>query len=131
MAMLPRAGPERPVGVGVAQLDLEAGAVELNRTRCVAAIDEAASAGAELVVLPELASSGYRLDDRQGALAVAETIPGPATEAWTAAAARHGCWVVGGVCERDGDGLFNTAAVVGPDGPVARYRKLHLFAGEK
>ena len=38
---------------------------------------------------------------------------------------------MGGFCERDGDALFNSAVAVGPDGVVAHYRKLHLFAAEK
>jgi N-carbamoylputrescine amidase len=131
MTSLPEPGPGAPARVATAQLDLAPGALEANRRRCAEAIGEAARGRADLVVLPELASSGYGLGDREHALAASEPVPGPATESWQAGARRHGCWVVGGVCERDGSRLFNTAVVVGPDGVVAKYRKLHLFAGEK
>jgi predicted amidohydrolase len=128
--MLPELEGGGRVLVGLAQLELAPGALDANRARCVDAIGDAAGDGAQLVILPELASSGYRLDDREQALEASEPVPGPATHAWHDVAAAHGCWVVGGVCERDGSRLFNTAVVVGPDGVAARYRKLHLFAGE-
>ena len=126
--------PDVPVSklrVAVAQLDLAVGDLEGNRRATVAAIEEAAAAGAGLVVLPELASSGYRLRTAQAVAAAAETIPGPATEAWARAARETGAVVVGGVCERDGDRVYNAVAVVGPDGLAGRYRKLHLFDEEQ
>jgi predicted amidohydrolase len=49
--------------VAIAQLELHPGAVDENRTRIVDAIRSAADRGANLVVLPELASSGYKLDE--------------------------------------------------------------------
>jgi predicted amidohydrolase len=117
--------------VAVAQLELRPGALEDNRDRTVAAIEQAAADGAELVVLPELASSGYRLASPDAVAAAAETVPGPTTEAWVAAAGGR-CAVVGGVCERDGEAIFNGVAVLGPDGGLAaRYRKLHLFDEEQ
>lgn len=118
--------------IGLAQLALEALDVKENVARTVAAVEEAAAAGASLVVLPELASSGYVLDHTM-LLPVAEEIerPGVALSAWSACAARLGVTVVGGFAERSGERLYNSAAVFGPDGALAgRYRKLHLFAGE-
>ena len=127
-------GPDVAVSklrVAVAQLDLAVGDLEGNRRATVAAIEEAAAQGAGLVVLPELASSGYRLRSAEAVAAAAETIPGPATEAWARAAREAGVVVAGGVCERAGDRFFNAVAVVGPDGLVGRYRKLHLFDEEQ
>ena len=109
--------------IAVAQLDLAPGALDANRRRTVEAIREAR---ADLVVLPELASSGYGLLTREEVAAAAEPIPGPTTEAW-----RSESIVVGGICERDGDAIYNSVAVVGPDGLLARYRKLHLFDLER
>jgi N-carbamoylputrescine amidase len=123
--------PSRPLRVAVAQLDLAPGTLEANRTRTVAAVLEAAGAGARLVVLPELASSGYRLPTREAVAAAAEEIPGPTTAAWADAAARGGCTVVGGVCERRGDAFFNAVAVVDAAGVRGVYRKLHLFDEEQ
>jgi predicted amidohydrolase len=40
-------------------------------------------------------------------------------------------FLVFGLAERDGTGIYNSAAVIGPDGFVGKYRKTHLFAEEK
>ena len=117
--------------VAVAQLELQPGALDENRTRIVDAIRDAAGRGADLVILPELASSGYKLDEWRAAQAVAESIPGPTTEVWREEAAAADCYVVGGICEREDNALFNSVAVVGPEGVLAVYRKLHLFAEER
>jgi predicted amidohydrolase len=99
--------------------------------RSSAAIEEAAAAGARLVVLPELASSGYHFADAAQAAAAAEPIPGPTTDGWTALAHRLGLVIVGGVCERDPAGaLRNSAVVVDGTGVRAVYRKLHLWGTE-
>lgn len=116
--------------VAVAQLELRPGQIESNRERILEAIGAALGRGANLVVLPELASSGYRLRSWEEAHAASETIPGPSTEAWREEA-RGECYVVGGICERDGNALYNSVAVVGPEGVLAIYRKLHLFAEER
>ena len=119
----------RPACIAVAQLELAVGALEANRRRTSAAIREAVAGGAELVVLPELASSGYRLATPDAVVAAAEPIPGPTTDAWSAAAGR--ATVVGGICERRGDDVFNAVAVVDGAGVVGVYRKLHLFDEEQ
>ncbi|MBN9022844.1 MAG: hydratase [Rhizobiales bacterium] len=103
---------------------------EENRARSVALVEEAAAAGASLVILPELMVSGYGVD-RDGLSASAEALEGPTLAAWRSVAARLGVHVVGGFCERDGDRLYNAAMMVGPDGLVGHYRKLHLFDAEK
>lgn len=87
---------------------------------------DAAGQGAKLVVFPECALTGYGLPDRAAALAVAEPIPGPATAALADDCDRLGVWAVVGLLERDGDRVFNAAALVGPGGRVTGYRKVHL-----
>jgi predicted amidohydrolase len=120
----------RDVAIGLAQVTGAAYAAEDNRALSVGAARELFARGADLVVLPELIVSGYALDP--GALAeVAEPLDGPTTAAWTEAAAAAGGWLAGGFCERDGDALFNTAVLVGPDGVALHYRKLQLFREEK
>ncbi len=84
-------------------------------------------------MLPELAATGYVLD-RDALLDRAESTqaPGPVLSAWCAAARECGTVVVGGFAEMDGDRLFNSVAVIGPDGRIAgTYRKLHLFGRER
>ncbi|MBL8767104.1 MAG: carbon-nitrogen hydrolase family protein [Planctomycetes bacterium] len=84
------------------------------------------AADADLVVFPECALQGYSYESRDAAALIAETVPGPATEAVGEACARAGCTAIFGLLERDGDRLFNAAAIVGPHGLIGRYRKMHL-----
>jgi predicted amidohydrolase len=112
--------------VAVAQLDPKLGKKERNLETCLARLDEAAAAGAELLVLPECALPGYMFESAEEALPFAEEIPGPSTEALAEACRRRGTHVVCGLLERDGDALRNAAVLVGPDGLVGTYRKTHL-----
>jgi len=118
------------VGLGIAQISAEPYEVEHNKTLCRETISSCFSAGADLVLLPELIVQGY-VADREELGPVAETIPGPTVEEWTELAARGNGYVVGGLVERDDDRLYNSAIAIGPEGLVAHYRKVHLFAAEK
>jgi 5-aminopentanamidase len=112
--------------VAVAQLDPKLAEKERNLDACLARLDEAVSAGAELLVLPECAIPGYMFDSLDEAMPFAEELPGPSTEALEAACARLGIHAVVGLLERDGDLLRNAAVLVGPEGLVGSYRKTHL-----
>src|SRR5437868_6513291 len=112
--------------VAVAQFDPQLGEKERNLAACIARMEEAAAAGAQLLVLPECALPGYMFASGDEALPFAEEIPGPSTEALERECARLGLYVVCGLLERDGDALRNAAVLVGPDGLVGSYRKTHL-----
>ena len=103
-----------------------------NHERSVRAVAEAVDAGADIVVLPELVTSGYVFESSDEAAAVAIT-PGHAVFAdWAAEAARGSAVVVGGFCEQGDDGrLYNSAAVVDGSGVLGVYRKTHLWDREK
>ena len=109
---------------------------ETNLQRSVIAIREAVETGANLVVLPELANSGCDFSSREQALTLAEEVgetgenPGPTLRAWREVAEGYGIFVVGGFLERESGSLYNSAAIVGP-GFFGRYRKTHLWDGEK
>lgn len=93
---------------------------------------EAVTNGAELIVLPELANTGYFFANRQDAFLHAEILPdGPSTQAWMDFAALHQVYLVAGLAERDGMQLFDTAVLLGPDGFIGKYRKAHLWNREK
>lgn len=116
--------------IGLAQITGRLYAPDANRRMTLNAAAELFDRGAELVVLPELIISGYGTDgDRL--LEGAEPVDGPTALAWRELAARSGGLIAGGICERDGEALYNTALLVGADGVLLHYRKLHLFAGEK
>lgn len=88
-------------------------------------------ADADLIVLPELCSSGYFFRSPDDVAAVAEAIPdGPTTQMLLEYAAETGTTLVAGLAERDGDALYNSAVVVPPNGPTTTYRKVHLFYQE-
>lgn len=102
-----------------------------NVARSVRLIEQAASGGASLVVLPELTSSGYVFSSREEAFSLAETVAeGDAVHAWCEAASRLRLHLVAGMAERVGSKLYNTAAVIGPTGLLGVYRKLHLWGDE-
>lgn len=88
-------------------------------------IAAAASAGAKLVVLPEMFACGFSMaTDR-----IAEPVDGPSTAFIREQARQHGVWVCGSVPERPAGATrpFNTLVLCGPDGATHRYRKIHPF----
>ena len=94
--------------------------------------EEAAECGAKIIVAPEMATTGYLYLDRTDIAKVVETIPGPTTQRFEKIARKYGCYLVWGMPERDATtGLFyNSAAIVGPEGFVEKYRKTHLWESE-
>lgn len=118
--------------VAVAQVPLQVGRPDQNLAAAEAAVREAAANGARVVVLPELVRSGYVFADRAEAASLAEpAADGPSVRAWSALAAELGLVIVGGVCERDEDGVLrNSAVLVDPSGLRAVYRKAHLWDAE-
>jgi predicted amidohydrolase len=114
------------VRVAVAQIEPALGENERNLALCIARLEEAAAAGAGLLVLPECAVPGYVFESAEEAMPYAETVPGPSTEALAAACARLGTHVVCGLLETDGESIANAAVLVGPDGLIGTYRKTHL-----
>lgn len=88
---------------------------------------QAARAGAKLVIFPECALTGYCFNTLEEARPLAESIPGPSTEKVAIAARELGCTVVLGMLEREGEAVYNSAAVITPDGILGSYRKVHLL----
>lgn len=93
------------------------------------AIKDAASKGAELVVLQELHNSLYFCQvESTDNFDLAEPIPGPSTEFYGAVAKECGVVLVTSLFERRAAGLYhNTAVVFEKDGTIAgKYRKMHI-----
>ena len=112
--------------VAAVQMDVKILENERNLAKVLEHLQRATSEGANLVVFPECALSGYCFTSREEALPAAEPIPGPSTEELAAATKRLGVSIVVGMMERTGDHLFNVAAVITPDGIQGTYRKIHL-----
>lgn len=87
--------------------------------------------GADLVVTPELVTSGYDLEllGTDG-LDLAQPLDGPAVAAVAAVVAETGATVVLGLLERDGDTIYDSAVTITPDGTITNYRKSHLYPPE-
>lgn len=118
--------------VAVCQYAPRLGRVDENATIGSEWIARAANAGARLIVLPELANSGYAFSSPEEAEAGSETAPdGPTLIQWVEQCRRLGVWVVAGFSERSAAGRFDSAALLGPGGVIGVYRKAHLFFNEQ
>lgn len=118
----------RAVTIASVQMDIELGDPAATLARMAGWIDRAAEKRADIVLFPELVlSAGYSLGDKF--YDIAETIPGPSTEALGRKAREHNLYVVAGIAERDLTGtVYNSAVIVGRDGQLAgSYRKTHIF----
>lgn len=116
--------------------------VELNLKTHLTSIDDAADAGAALVVFPEISLQGYPVVHEKSqtnavlsqAYATAEAVPdGPSVTAIIDKATERGVHVVFGLTEageRPGV-VYNTAVLCGPEGYIGRYRKVHLGLSEQ
>ncbi|NPV90959.1 MAG: acyltransferase [Firmicutes bacterium] len=117
--------------VGIYQFAPEFGDIESNLNKAEAALSQLE---ADLMVLPELFSTGYLFESREELKRLAEEIPGGrTTRALEAIARKKGMGIVAGMAEYDPqqDKYFNSAVVLGPSGYLGKYRKIHLFYKEK
>lgn len=117
--------PPAPFTVAAVEFNPEIFEFERNLERACAVIEEAAQAGARLIVMPEAALSGYIYRDLEQFLPYMDTVPGRGTAAIERVTREHGCYVAVGIAEIDeATGLtYNTGALVGPDGYIGKYRK--------
>jgi predicted amidohydrolase len=118
------------VQIGFVQSHPEFGASDRNRAELATQLDRVEG---DLIVLPELCHSGYVFQSMAELDRLAEPIPeGPTCRLLADDARRRRRTLVAGICERDGETFYNSAAVFGPDGDLAGvYRKVHLFKDEK
>jgi 5-aminopentanamidase len=114
------------IKIACVQMDCSLGEVVANRQRIVMQTRAAASAGAELVIFPECALTGYCFDSLAEAAQVAEPLAGPTAEIIAAVCAETGAHVVTGFIECAGEQCYNAAMFVGPQGLIGGYRKVHL-----
>jgi predicted amidohydrolase len=112
--------------IACVQMDVAIGDVEANRRKIVERMRTAAESGAELVIFPECALTGYCFDSLEEAAPFAEPIDGPSSEAIAEACRETGAHAVAGFIEKDGSSFYNAAMLVGPNGIIGEYRKVHL-----
>ena len=94
--------------------------------------DSLAGIDADIIVLPELAFTGYFFEDRDELKEFAEVVSESTTvHSLSKLCKDNAYYLVVGFAERYKERLYNTALVIGPSGLLHRYRKLHLFNTEK
>jgi predicted amidohydrolase len=92
----------------------------------------AKDADTDLLVLPEFFATGYQFISKEEVNELSEAVPGgQTTELLIELSHRKKSYIVAGIAERDGDRLFNSAVLTGPEGFIGVYRKTHLFFEEK
>lgn len=124
--------PSGETHIACAQLAPVFGDVDGNRARAADAVKNATLAGADLVVLPELCTTGYAFADESEACELGEPAEGPTLEQWRALATEQRVVIVGGFCEIDAEGApRNSALIVDTDGSSRVYRKTHLWDREQ
>lgn len=98
----------------------------------LAVVEEASLNGAKLIVAPEMATTGYYYRDRASIAPFVDCIPGTTTALFEAVAKKYGNYIVFGMPEVDGetDLYYNSAVLLGPDGYIGKYRKVHLWESE-
>jgi predicted amidohydrolase len=115
--------------IGYYQFRPSFGMIDKNLQRVIAALRVA---DADIVVLPELAFSGYYFANRGEAKSLAEDPASSLTvDSLVALCKARGFFIVTGFAERQRDKVFNSALLIGPKGVMHTYRKLHLFNEEK
>ena len=115
--------------IGYAQFFPEFGEVQKNLE--IVATLVRSTEGADLIVLPELATTGYEILDTEELATFAETFnSGPTSEHMLALARETETTLVIGYAERAGDRFFNSAMLATPDGRLTNYRKIQLFDRE-
>ena len=106
-----------------AQLELVQNDREGNLDRALALANQAIEQGCEFVCFPECMTSDYT----PRAPEFAEPIPGPTCEVFIDLAKESGAYFLIGIFERDGARIYNTTAVLSPEGVVGKYRKRKLW----
>ena len=87
---------------------------------------------ADLIVLPELAFSGYHFQNKNELKSLAEDpVKSSTVEALVNLSQENNFHLVTGFAEKSRDKIFNSALLIGPNGIEHTYRKLHLFNEEK
>lgn len=114
------------INLAAVQMDVKIGANKENLDKIMAYVRIAAGKGADLIVFPECALSGYVFSSLKEALPYMEPVLGPSTEKLASACRELGVYVVMGLLEKAGNKYYNAATLIGPEGLIGNYRKNHL-----
>ncbi len=118
--------------VAAVQYEPTLGDKEKNITDLLRLVEEAAQQQARLIVLPEMATTGYCWESRTEIAPQVEPIPGTTTNRFQQLASSYNCYIAISLPEVDSttDVYYNSLALIGPDGIVGTYRKIHSYIAE-
>ena len=100
--------------------------INANLTTLESHVRSEVAQGTQLTIFPECFNTGYCFDSLEDAMSLAEPVPGPTTERIAKLCKELSTFVVSGMLEKSGTRLFNTAVLIGPEGLIGSYRKVHL-----
>jgi predicted amidohydrolase len=126
------ASPSVTYCVAAIQYEPTLGEKEKNICDLLALVEDAASHGARLIVLPELATTGCSWISREDIAPYTESVPGPTTQRFQHLATAYSCYIVVGLPEIDPQLqiFYNSAVLIGPEGVIGVYRKIHASIGD-
>lgn len=116
--------------IAACQLPLSIETPDENLRRAASAIREAASFGAELIVLPELTNSGYAFRTLNEVSERATKLDDPVVKEWSALAHELNVTIVGGLAISEGGKFFNTSVIIDESGLRGWYKKVHFWNDE-
>jgi len=125
--------PNEPFLAAAVQFNPQLNERDKNIDELVKVVTEAAQKGAKLIVTPELSTTGYYYKDRDAIKPFVDTIPGITTSRFEEIAKKYDTYIVIGMAEVDPetDIYYNSAALVGPEGYIGKYRKTHQWELEE
>ncbi len=118
--------------VAAIQYEPTLGEKEKNVVDLLRLVEEAAQHNARLIVTPEMATTGYCWESRAEIAPYVEPIPGPTTDRFQQLATHYDCYIAISLAEVDPatDVYYNSMALIGPQGLIGTYRKIHSYISE-
>src|SRR2546423_15368273 len=118
--------------VAAIQYESTLGEKEKNVTVLLRLVEEAAQHEARLIVVPEMATTGYSWESRAEIAPHVEPIPGLTTDRFQQLAASYGCLIAISLPEVDPATIvsINSMALISPEGGIGRYRIIHSYISE-
>ena len=129
--MPPETDHSQSVTIACIQFEPKIGEVGANLDAIEDRVRQAHAKGARLIVLPELADSGYVFDSTEELAGLAQPIPdGKSAQRLIALAGELDVYIVSGLAEVADGTFYNSAMLCGPEGYIGTYRKMHLWYRE-
>jgi predicted amidohydrolase len=120
---------KNPLKIGIYQFAPRFGKKKENLDRIESALQKM---DADLIVLPELCTTGYQFVSQSEVDSFCELVPeGETVHRFIELCSQKSCYLAAGIGEKSDGRYYNSAVLVGPEGHVGTYRKIHLFGEEK